>query len=90
MATAITTSVDDSGTAQTLKSANSNRLGLWIFNDSDQILYIKFDGTATTTDFAVEIAAGGFWECPRPVLVQAVSGIWAAGSTGAAKVTEVT
>lgn len=89
--TSVVTRVDDSATNVTLKAANANRRGLYIFNDSDQILYIKFGATATITDFTVKVAAGGFYEMPPgPVYTGIVDGIWAAGSTGAAQVTELT
>ena len=87
--TATVTSVNDSNADQTLLAANANRVGLNIYNDSDQILYVKYGGVATTTDFTVPIGPGDFWSMD-PVYTGVLHGIWAANSTGAAKITELT
>lgn len=71
-------------------AGNYARLGLWVFNNSSEALFIAFDTTPTTTLFNVKIAAAGFWECPQPVPHGVLNGIWASNSTGAALVTEVT
>ena len=88
---ATVTSVNDLNTVQTLKAANASRVALYVYNDSDQALYIKLGSTATTSDFSVKVAAGGFYELPNnPVIYSGiVTGIWAADSTGAAKITEI-
>lgn len=90
-ATATITSVNDSATNATLLSANANRLGATIYNDSDQALYVKLGTTATATDFTVKLAAGGYFELPGPTVYSGrIDGIWASDSTGAARVTELT
>lgn len=88
--TATMTSVDDLNTNQTLLAANVQRKGFFINNVSDEILYIKFGATATTSDYSVKIAANAMYEHMGPVVyVGQVDGIWAANSTGAAKITEL-
>jgi hypothetical protein len=89
MSSANLTSVDDSASSVELAAANWRRLGLWVFNDSTEILYLGLGITPTTTSFNVKVAAGGFWECPQPACVQVLNGIWANNSSGAARVTEV-
>lgn len=88
-ATGTTTSVNDSNANQTLLASNTSRLGFSIFNDSDQLLYVKMGATATTTDYGVRLSPGGYYEDAARYTGR-VDGIWAANSTGAAKITEYT
>lgn len=91
VSTATLANVNDSASSVTLQAANTARLGWSCFNDSDQILYIKFGATASATSFTVKVAAGGYYEMPTaPVYTGVIDGIWAADSTGAARVTELT
>lgn len=91
--TATVTRVVDSAASQQLLAANAERLGAAIANDSDQVLYVKFGATASTTDFTVALdkknanGVGGYLELP-PGYIGRIDGIWAADSTGAAQVTE--
>lgn len=89
--TATVSSVNDLDTVQTLCAANASRVALYIYNDSDQALYIKLGSAATTADFSVKVAAGGYFELPNTQVIYSgiVTGIWAANSTGAAKITEI-
>ena len=87
--TATVTAVASSATNVTLKIANLNRIGLFIFNDSTRILYIKFGTTASTSDFMVKVLAGGYFEAPLPCYTGRVDGIWDVAN-GNAYVTEVT
>jgi len=87
------TSVDDSATVQTILSANGNRLGFWLVNDSDSTLYLNFGGTATTSLWTMKLLASERLEhVPSEhngfIYTGSVSGIWSAGSTGGARVTE--
>ena len=79
-----------SDTSSTLKAANTSRRGLLIFNDADKPLLLKYGAVASPTSFTVKIAAGGYWEMPQPVYQGIIDGIWEAGPTGAARVTELT
>jgi hypothetical protein len=80
------TSTTTNGT--TLQAANTSRVGLYIFNDSTAILYVKLGTGATPTDWTIRLAAGGFYELPTPYYRGAVSGVWATAN-GFARVTEV-
>lgn len=88
-ATPSQSSVNDSASNVTVLASNANRLGATVFNDSDQALYLKLGATASTTSFTVKMAAGSYYEVPFNY-TGIIDGIWAADSTGAARVTEVT
>jgi hypothetical protein len=75
-----------------LKAANAARISLIIVNDSNRILYLHLGaGPASATDYTYKLAPDdrldpesfGGWD-------GAVFGIWTAGVTGAAQVTELT
>lgn len=82
--------VNDANSNTTLLSANADRRGVAIFNDSTEALYVKFGTTASTTSFTVKILAGGFYEMPEPIYVGQIDGIWSANGSGAARITELT
>jgi hypothetical protein len=72
-----------------LQASNASRKGLMIFNDSTQILRVKFGATASATSYTVQIAPGWYWEMPvRPTYTGIVDGIWASAN-GNAYVTEL-
>jgi hypothetical protein len=85
--TATLTNVASSATNVTLKASNANRQHLTIFNDSTQVLYVKWGATASATSYTVQIAPGGYYEFPQPAYTGIVDGIWAAAN-GNARVTE--
>jgi hypothetical protein len=87
--TATTSSVSDQATNATLLSLNANRLGATIYNDSTATLYVKLGTTATTTDFTVILAPGGYYEVPFGYTGR-IDGIWASDQSGAARITELT
>lgn len=71
-------------------ASNANRRGFSIYNDSvSSTLYIAYAATASTSDFTLKIAPGGYFEGPDPCYTGVISGIWS-GTVGSAKVTEVT
>lgn len=84
------TSVADTASSTTLLASNASRRGATIFNDSSEILYVKFGATASATDYTIKMAAGSYFEFPVPCYTGVVDGIWANNSTGAAKLTELT
>jgi hypothetical protein len=86
--TAAPSTVAASTTSGTIIAANSNRKGLTIWNDSTANLYIDFDSAASTTDYAVKIAAGGYYEMPFNY-TGLISGIWDTAN-GNAKIRELT
>lgn len=54
--------------------------GRTVYNDSTSVLYLKFGATASTSDYTVQLAAGGFYEFPRPLYQGEVDGIWASAN----------
>ena len=86
--TSAVTSVNDTASSVTLLAANADRLAFRIFNDSDQILYVKYGTTATTSDYNVRLLPYGYLE--ENHYQGRVDGIWAANSSGAAKLVELT
>ena len=93
--TATVTSVADSAASVTVLASNASRLGATVYNDSDQILYLKLGATASTSSFTVVLdkksanGVGGYYEVPAGY-TGILDGIWAADSTGSARITELT
>lgn len=83
---ATVTQVASSATNVTLKTSNTARVGIKIYNDSNAILYAKFGTTASTTSYTVQIASQGFFE--DDTYTGNIDGIWAAAN-GNAYVTEM-
>lgn len=91
MATVTNVAVAASAAAVDLAAAigsGTNRRALRIFNNSDKNLYIREGAVATLAAFTVKVKPGGYWEMPGPPHNLRVSGIWEAGPTGDAQVTE--
>lgn len=94
-ATATLTSVSSTAASQTIKAANTARLGLSISNTDANILYLLLGGgTASATNFTVAISGAtataiGYYEVPYG-FTGAITGIWAVDGAGAALVTEFT
>lgn len=85
--TSSVTSVNDTASSTTLLSSNTSRKEAVIQNDSDQVLYVKFGTTATATDYTARLIQYGIL---TTTYTGRIDGIWAANSTGAAKITELT
>lgn len=88
--TEATTSVNASTSVVTLRAANSSRLAMSIFNNSNVDLYVLHGAGATTSNFRVVLGPSAYYELPAPIYVGIVTGIWGAGATGTALVTEST
>jgi hypothetical protein len=96
--TASVQSVTASAVEQTLLAANDNRLGGFIVNDCDKIMYIKYGTGVSATSFTDSLdpknanGVGGKHNIGDGLrdYTGAVSVIWAAAPTGAARVTELT
>lgn len=73
-------------TAALFAASGATVKGRAIYNDAAVSLYVKFGATATTTDFTVVIAAGGYYELPQATYAGVVHGILAS-STGNAQCT---
>lgn len=79
--TATPANVASSASNVTLLAANANRKGATFFNDSTQVLYLKFGATATVSSYTVQIAAGGYYELPTTAIYTGIiDGIWAAAN----------
>ena len=90
LATATLSSVSDSAASQTLLSANSERKGCVIYNDSTVILYVAFAATATTSAFTYRLAPTATLELfGEKNYTGVISGIWASDASGAARITEI-
>jgi hypothetical protein len=87
-ATGTTTSVGDSATSVTLLSANANRRGASIFNDSSAILYVKLGATASVTSFVARLVQYATYEVLRDY-TGIIDGIWASDAGGNARITEI-
>lgn len=83
------TSVAASTSNITLKTSNSNRLGLTVFNDSSKTLYLKLGSTASTSSYTVKIVKDSYYEIPYEY-TGVVDGIWEIGVIGNALITELT
>ena len=89
VATATLSNVASSATSVQLLGSTAGRKGGYFFNDSTQVLYIKFGTTASATSFTVKMAAGSFYEIPQPVYTGRIDGIWASAD-GNVRITELT
>ncbi len=87
-ATGTTAPVADSASSVTLLAASTSRLGACFFNDSTEILYLKFGATASTSSFAVKINPQDYYELPGPHIYNGIiDGIWANNASGNCLVT---
>ncbi len=82
------TQVVSSASSVTLLPYRFGRLGVAIYNDSTQILYLKLGATAATTSYTVQVLAGGYYEVPPAFLTSRIDGIWVSAN-GNAYVTEI-
>lgn len=83
-----TTTSFTSTTSAVLKSANSQRKLLTIFNEGTGTLFILLGGgqTASTSNYTLRILAGDYYELDK--YTGEVNAIF--GSTGTARITEIT
>jgi hypothetical protein len=75
--------VASSGSNVTIFSATGLAKGRAVFNDSTQVLYLKFGATASATSYTVQLAASGYYEFPQPCYSGQVDGIWASANGNA-------
>lgn len=76
-----TTVVEASQVSQTLLAANTSRRGCTVYNNGTSDLYLKLGANASSTDFTLIVAPGGYYEVPfkwRGV----VSGVWPSALAG--------
>lgn len=86
--TSTLSNVASSATSVVILATNTARKGASVYNDSTQILYLKFGTTASTTSFTVPLAAAAFFEVPSGYTGE-MDGIWTSAN-GFARVTEIT
>lgn len=82
------TSVSVLITSTEILAANSNRIGMTIYNESGAICFIKLGSTASLTSYTAQIAIGGYFELPY-YYTGVISGITVA-ITSILRVTEFT
>ena len=87
--TATLTTVVASSASVTLATNNVARLGVIIFNNSTNALYLAFAATASTSAFTAKVGSGSYWEDPAFRYTNIITGIWD-GTDGDAQVTVVT
>lgn len=87
-ATPALTNVSASATSVTVLASNAARRGATIYNDSTEILYLKFGATASATSFTIKMQPDTYYEVPF-VYTGVIDGIWNSAS-GSARVTELT
>lgn len=88
-ATATLTNVVTSTVSASLLAANAARRQVFVYNDSNSTLYVKFGATASPTSFTVLIPKAGAWESVLNGYTGAIDTVLASGA-GTARVTEVT
>lgn len=81
--TATLTNVASSASSVNLFAAAGVAQARTIFNDSTQVLYVKFGATASTSSYTVQIPGGGYYEFPQPLYGGQVDGIWASANGNA-------
>lgn len=82
------TSVAASITSVILLSANVNRLGATVWNDSStNTLYLKLGTTASTSSYTAQVLPSGYYEVPFGYVGE-IDGIWS-GAVGAARISEL-
>lgn len=88
-ATATLSNVSSLASNQTLLSTNNDRLGVTLYNDSTQSLFVKYGATASSTSYTVKMGPGDYWEMPQPIYAGQLDGIWDSAN-GAVRITELT
>ena len=63
-----TASVASSAVSVNIFAAETSGIARLVFRYSTAVLYLKFGFTASETSYTVQIAAGGYYEFPRPAL----------------------
>ena len=74
--------------SSTVLAENASRLGATIYNEGASTCYISLTSVATTTSYTLQVASGGYFECPF-WYTGIISGITASG-TAVLRITEVT
>lgn len=87
---AVLANVASSASSVTLFASNEFRRAIVIYNDSTQVLYVKFGATASATSFTFPLPAAALYESqPGEMYTGRIDGIWASAN-GTVRVTEIT
>ena len=84
--TASLSNVTEATSSTQLAAAATGRRGFAVFNDTANVLILKYGTAASGTSFTIKVAVGGYWEMPDPLYTGAVHGI-SAGTGGTWRVT---
>lgn len=83
------TNIPASNSSTLLISANTNRLGASVYNDSTSgFLYVNLGSTADLSDYVIKLLPLGYYEIPFGYVGE-VNGVWS-NPTGFARVSEFT
>ena len=80
------TNVTEATATTQLAASATGRRGFIVYNDTANVLLLKFRATASATSFTLKVAAGASWHMPDPMytgLIHAIS----AGTGGTRRVT---
>jgi hypothetical protein len=91
-ATGTVTSVAASATSVTILASNTSRKSATIYNDvpTGEILYLALTSSAaSTTAYTIKLWPNSYYDLPITYTGQ-ITGIWTGGTTGSARVTELT
>lgn len=88
-ATSTVASVNVTVASTTLAAANANRLGLSIWNDGSERIFVKLGAVASTASFTTKLSAQSLYELMDPVYTGIVTAVTAA-ATATVLVTELT
>lgn len=87
--TASVATVSASATAVTVLVSNALRKGFIIYNDSTEIVYIKFGSSAATNDFTFKLFPESAYEHTNNLYTGVITAIWV-NAVGVLEVTEMT
>lgn len=83
------TSVPAQTSSVSFLKENSHRAGAIVHNDSTATLFLKLGEEASATSYSARIVANGSYELTLPY-PGPIDGCWASGTSGAARITELT
>lgn len=85
----MSTSLAISSTSVVVATANPNRKGLLLYNNSTTTVYIAYDSIASTAHLTYAIAAATTWTMPAPIYQGVVTAVRASTGDGKLLVTEL-
>lgn len=76
----VTGSVTASNGSIVVLGAEPFRKNLLFYNDAPGPVWIKYGGGAQTNNFSLKMAAGAYWEMPKPPYTGSMTAHWDAAS----------